>query len=93
MKYPIKSIFEQISEQVFAMNNLSQAQKFITDFVNEKKINDKDKQSILRETLNARSLVRLQTYICNSFLKYEGMGVNQMNKTAKEAAIADTDLG
>jgi hypothetical protein len=38
MKYPIKSIFEQISEQVFAMNNLSQAQKFITDFVNEKKL-------------------------------------------------------
>lgn len=73
----IKSIFEQISEKVFAMRNLGEAQKFIVDFVNEKKINEKDKQSIITNTLNAKSIQRLQTYLCNSLLKYEGMGVNQ----------------
>jgi hypothetical protein len=73
----IKSIFEQISEKVFAMRNLGEAQQFIVDFVNEKKINEKDKQSIITNTLNAKSIQRLQTYLCNSLLKYEGMGVNQ----------------
>jgi hypothetical protein len=73
----IKSIFEQISEKVFTMRNLGEAQKFIVDFVNEKKINEKDKQSIITNTLNAKSIQRLQTYLCNSLLKYEGMGVNQ----------------
>ena len=86
MKYPIKSIFEQISERVFVMKDLNEAKRFVTEFVSEKKINDTDKQSILYEVNNARTLAKFQTYICNSLLKYEGMGVSQMNKTAKQAA-------
>lgn len=72
----IKSIFEQISERVFTMRNLSEAQKFVVDFVNSKNINDKDKQSIILNTMNAKSIQRLQSYLCNSLLKYEGMGVS-----------------
>jgi hypothetical protein len=87
MKVQIKSIFEQISEQVFKMDNLAHAQNFIIDFVKSKKINDKDKNAIIIQTINARSLTKLQTYLCNSLLKYEGMGMNQINKTAKEAAV------
>jgi hypothetical protein len=81
MKHPIKSIFEQISEQVFRMTNLSEAQAFVIDFVNSKNINDKDKKHIVYETKNAKSLVRFQTYICNSLLKYEGMSVNFNKET------------
>jgi len=55
----------------------NEAQQFIVDFVNEKKINEKDKQSIIENTRSAKSLQRLQTYLCNALLKYEGMGVNQ----------------
>lgn len=86
MKVTIKSIFEQISEQVFSMRTLPEAQKFVKNFVESKDINDKDKQTILRETANAKSLVKFQQYICNSLLKYEGMGMNQINKTAREVA-------
>jgi hypothetical protein len=86
MKHPIKSIFEQISERVFIMKDLNEAKRFVTEFINERKINDRDKQNILREVNNAKTLARFQTYICNSLLKYEGMGVNQMSKTAKQAA-------
>jgi F0F1-type ATP synthase delta subunit len=81
MKNSIKSIFEQISEQVFRMTNLSEAQAFIVNFVNSKNINDKDKKNIIYETTNMKSLVRLQTYICNSLLKYEGMSVNFNRET------------
>ena len=89
MKPQIHSILEQISEQVFKMTNLEQAKKFVTEFVEGKGINEKDKQSILNETKNTKSLVAFQRYLCNALLKYEGLGMNKMNKTAREAA-ADT---
>lgn len=82
----LKSIFEQISERVFQMKDLKQAKDFVTEFVEGKDINEKNKLSILNEVKNAPSLVRFQTYLCNSLLKYEGMGVYQINKTSREAA-------
>jgi hypothetical protein len=85
-KVQIKSIFEQIAAQIFLMTNLGEAKRFVISFVNSKDINEQDKINILREVNNTQSLVRFQTYICNSLLKYEGMGMNQINKTAKEAA-------
>lgn len=87
----LKSIFEQISEKLFVMKNLDEAKMFVTEFVEGKDINEKDKQSILREVKNTKSLIRFQNYICNALLKFEGLGVNQMNKTAREAA-AETAL-
>ena len=76
----IKSIFEQISSQVFTMSNLVEAQNFIIDFVRSKDINEVDKNSIILNTVQAKSLPRLQSYLCNSLLKYEGMGMNQLEK-------------
>jgi hypothetical protein len=90
MKFPIKSIFEQISSQVFLMKNLVEAQNFIIDFVRSKDINEKDKNAIIVQTVQAKSLTRLQTYICNSLLKYEGMGMSQLDKTPKEPAVETT---
>jgi hypothetical protein len=86
MKIAIKSIFEQISEKVFTAKTLGEAQRIVKEFVESKDINEKDKELILKETLNAKSLARFQTYICNSLLKYEGMGMNNFSKTAREAA-------
>jgi hypothetical protein len=86
MKVQIKSIFEQISEKVFTMSNVNEAKNFIIDFVETKQINEVDKKSILKAVNDSKTLTKLQTYICNSLLKYEGMGMNQINKTAKEAA-------
>lgn len=89
-KVPIKSIFEQIATQIFLMTDLTKVKSFVTEFVNSKDINEHDKFNILQEVNNAKSLVRFQTYICNALLKYEGMGMNQINKTAKEAAAETT---
>jgi len=74
-KVQIKSIFEQISEQVFKMNNLNEVKTYVVDFVNNKNINEVDKQNIITQVQNTKSLIKFQTYICNSLLKYEGMGV------------------
>ena len=77
MKLQIKSIFEQIASQVFTMTNLTEAQNFIIDFVRSKDIKQEDKDAIIVNTIQSKSITRLQTYICNSLLKYEGMSVNK----------------
>lgn len=82
----IKSIFEQISAQVFTMRNLNEAKQFTIEFVESKQINETDKVAILKAVNEAKTLVAFQKYICNSLLKYEGLGMNQINKTAREAA-------
>ena len=75
----IKSIFEQISEQVFVMTNLEQAKTFITDFVTTKNINEKDKTSILNEVSKIKNMFKLQQYLCNALLKYEGLSLNKQS--------------
>jgi len=75
MRAKIKSIFEQIAEQVFKMTDATKAKTFITEFVNEKNINDDDKRTILNNIENLKSIAQIQRYICNSLLQYEGLGV------------------
>jgi len=75
MRVQIKSIFEQIAEQVFKMTDATKAKTFITEFVNEKNINDDDKKTILNNIENLKSIAQIQRYICNSLLQYEGLGV------------------
>jgi hypothetical protein len=75
-KFPIKSIFEQIATPVFAMVNVNEAKQFIAEFVDNKDINDEDKKLILRNISSIRTMDKIQNYICNSLLKYEGLSVN-----------------
>jgi len=77
MKYQIKSIFEQISSTVFSMTDVNEAKAFIINFVNDKNINETDKIQILNNIQPIKSITKLQTYLCNSLLKYEGMSVNK----------------
>jgi F0F1-type ATP synthase delta subunit len=83
----IKSVLEQIAATVFTMTNVTDAKNYINEFINSKDINDKDKASIIKAVAEIKSLIKLQTYLCNALLKYEGMGMNQVNK-AKEPVAA-----
>jgi hypothetical protein len=69
-------MFEQIATQVFTMKDVNAAKTFINEFVNDKDINDIDKKVILNNIKDIKHINKLQTYICNSLLKYEGMSVN-----------------
>jgi len=69
-------MFEQIATQVFTMKDVNAAKTFINEFVNYKNINDIDKKVILNNIKDIKHINKLQTYICNSLLKYEGMSVN-----------------
>jgi hypothetical protein len=76
-KVQIKSIFEQIASEVFNMKDVNKAKQFVTEFVNNKKIKDEDKTVIINNVNNCKSISRIQTYICNSLLRYEGMSLNK----------------
>ena len=80
-KFPIKSIFAQIADQVFTMKNVNEAKQFITEFVDNKDINDEDKKLILRNISSIKTLDKVHNYICNSLLKYEGLSVNTTRDT------------
>jgi len=58
----IKSIFEQISTEVFQMNNLDEMKKFTVDFVESKKIKDEDKKRIVVD-VNTFGLIRGLLYV------------------------------
>lgn len=78
----IKSIFQDISEMVFVpTGTLAEIKARVATAVESRAINDKDKKSIIRNINEAKSIVRLQTYICNSLLQYEGLGMNQLGKS------------
>jgi hypothetical protein len=74
-KVQIKSIFEQIAEKVFVMNNINEIKSFVKSFVEGKNINNVDKNIILMNVEKCKNVQAVQRYICNSLLKYEGMSV------------------
>jgi ferredoxin len=76
-KFQIKSIFEQIAFEVFSIRDVNQAKQFITEFVSNKNIKDEDKKVIIDNVNACKSISRIQSYICNSLLRYEGMSLNK----------------
>jgi hypothetical protein len=65
------------------MTDLTQAKAFVTEFVSQKGIKEEDKSLILNSIKDITSMTRFQSYICNSLLKYEGMGMNQLERKEK----------
>lgn len=82
-KIQIKSIFEQISIQVFDMKSLSELD-IIIDFVNSKDIDGKDKANIVKNLRQCPNVKRVQMYICNSLLRFEGLSVNSYKSDKNE---------
>ncbi len=81
MKVKIKSIFEQIAEQVFQMKDVNEMKTFVREFVESKKIADDDKQRILQNISEIKNSTSFHRYICNSLLMYEGMGMNKVHSS------------
>jgi hypothetical protein len=80
----IKSIFEEISGDVFAMTDINQMKTFVVNYVEGKKINDADRKRIVIDVVQLDSVHAFHRYVCNSLLKYEGMGMNKINKKRKD---------
>ena len=73
----IKSTLTQIAEQVFTAKTCDEAKKIALDYLSESKINEEDRVKMIEEIQQKKELVKLQMYIANALLKYEGLSVNQ----------------
>lgn len=71
----IISTLDKIAEAVFTSKDLTSAQNIAIAHLNESKIKESDKNKMIQEITNMKSLQKLQYYCANALLKYEGLGV------------------
>ena len=78
--YNFKSVLEQITSDVYKMTDVNEAKKFIENFLEEKKIDNVTKSQMLQNISEIKSMLKLQFYMTNSLLRFEGMSVNKYDK-------------
>lgn len=78
--YNFKSVLEQIINDVYKMTDVNEAKKFIENFLEEKKIDNVTKSQMLQNISEIKSMLKLQFYMTNSLLRFEGMSVNKYDK-------------
>lgn len=78
--YNFKSVLEQIINDVYTITDVNEAKNFIENFLEEKKIDDVTKKQMLQNISEIKSILKLQVYMTNSLLRFEGMSVNKYDK-------------
>ena len=73
----IQSTLTKIAEKVFTAKSCDDAKKIALDYLNESKINEEDRVKMIAEIEQKKDLVKLQMYIANALLKFEGLSVNK----------------
>jgi hypothetical protein len=79
-KVDIKSTLEKIATSVFMEKDLNKAKEIFRSHIENSGINDKDKTTILRNIDATKTKPRLDSYLVNSLLHYEGMGTSQIKE-------------
>jgi hypothetical protein len=72
----LESTLTKIAEQVFSATSVEQAKTIALDFLSESKINEADRKKMIAEIETKKDLVKLQIYIANALLKFEGLSLN-----------------
>jgi hypothetical protein len=75
----IVSTLDRIATQVFESKTLDEAKEICINYLKESKIKESDCLKMIDEIEKMKHLHKVQMYIANALLKYEGLGLN--NKT------------
>lgn len=71
----VTSIFTQYYNDLMQINDTQELEQRICTIVSESKINDFDRRKVLNDIRKVNNnLLKLQTYLTNSMLKYQGLG-------------------
>ena len=73
----IQSTLTKIAEKVFTAKSCYDAKKIALDYLSESKINEEDRVKMIAEIEQKKDLVKLQMYIANALLKFEGLSINK----------------
>jgi len=71
----LTSTLDKITEQVFGAKTCDEAKQIVIAYLNESKIKETDRIKMINEVTNMKYLYKVQMYIANALLKYEGLGV------------------
>ena len=77
MKYTPVSIFFDQYDNLIQITDVDSLKEAIINLVNGSNIKLIDKRKIKFDIVDIQSLVKLQTYVTNSMLKYQGMGTKR----------------
>ena len=83
MKITIKSTLADIAPEVYQAVNYQTAKAIIEEHLKDSHIKDEDRKKMLDGVKKLNNLRQIQTYFSNSLLKYESLGMNQLNHTKK----------
>jgi len=72
-----RSVLRAILDQVYECPSRDLALIIVKDHLEKSKLPDGFKKLMIHQASECETLVRLQTYITNSFLKFEGHSVNK----------------
>jgi len=72
----IESTLTNITEQVFEAKALDEAKKICLDYLQDSKIKESDRLKMISEIEQMKYLHKVQLYIANALLKYEGLSLN-----------------
>ena len=76
----IKSTLEKIVQQAWAEKDLTKAKQIVTDYLTSSKIKEEDKKKMMTTINGINNKYKLDYYLANSLLTYEGSGLGQLNK-------------
>ena len=88
MRHSITSTLDSISEQVFNSKTATEAKDVIIKHLSDTRV--KDKEKMINELNNMKNLTQIWRYFSGALLKFEGLGMNQLQKTARQAAADDS---
>ena len=83
-KVDIKSTLEKIATPVFTEKDLNKAKEIFRSHIQDSGINEKDKTTILKNIEATKTKARLDSYLVNSLLHYEGMGTSKLEENLIE---------
>ena len=72
----LESTLTNIAEQVFGATSVEQAKTIALDFLSDSKIKEEDRKKMIAEIETKKDLVKLQIYVANALLKFEGLSLN-----------------
>ena len=71
----LTSTLDTIATQVFEAKTLEQAKTICFEYLKESKIKESDRLKMISEIEKMKYLHKVQLYIANALLKFEGLGV------------------
>jgi hypothetical protein len=81
----IESTLAKIANVVFETKDFNYAKQVALEHLEESTIKESDRLKMIQEITNTKNLERLQVYVANSLLKYEGLSLTKTKPTQSES--------